>query len=251
LIALYDATLDEVWLTRAQALADAMQARFGNEKGAVYALAETDPLSPLPHPRDTADGALSSANGVAVHVLAALYRRSGEARFEQAAQSQLAALAGTVVSNPSGHASLLTAADRLRLGETGARQVAGRGAVAVGVAVARKNADTIRLNLTLDLKPGWHVNAHQPLQDNLIPTALASTEPGWTLKSVIYPDATVATLGFQRQPLALYQGKVNIRAELQRAPGTPPPARLILRLQTCSDRICLPPETLQFRVAAP
>jgi len=249
LIALYDATLDEAWLTRAQALADAMQARFGSKEGAVYALAETDPLSPLPRPRDTADGALPSANGVAVHVLAALARRSGEARFEEAAQSQLAALAGTIVSNPPGHATLLAAADRLRLGETGPRQYAGRGAVAASAKATRLDANKLSLELTLALKPGWHINSHRPLQDYLIPTTLKADGQSWRIVRVDYPQAEVAKLGFQKEALALYQGTVHIRVELERTSAQAGAVPLELRLQACSDQVCLPPETVRLRVA--
>jgi hypothetical protein len=199
-------------------------------------------LSPLPRPRDTTDGALPSANGVAVHVLAALARRSGETRYEDTAQAQLAALAGTIAKNPTGHATLLAAADRLRLGETGPRQYAGRGAVQ---AEARLGPDG-KLDVTLRLQPGWHVNAHQPLQDYLIPTTLKMAGGGWTLSEIAYPPAEVRKLGFQREALTLYQGDVHIRARLRRSSGSPAAALLELRLQTCSEQICLAPETLRM-----
>jgi uncharacterized protein YyaL (SSP411 family) len=249
LIALYDATLDEAWLIRAQSLADAMPARFGKKENAAYPLAEADPLSPLPRPRDTADGALPSANGVAVHVLAALARRTGEARFEEAAQSQLAALAGTIMKNPSGHATLLTAADRLRLGETGPRQYAGRGAVIATARIARQGTDNATLELALRIKPGWHINAHQPLQEYLIPTALKVSAPGWRLIDADYPQAEVTKLDFQTEPLALYQGEIRIRARLRHVADAAPVAHVELRLQACSDRVCLAPETLRLDAA--
>ncbi len=251
LVALYDATLEEVWLTRAQALADAMRTRFGNS--GAYALAEADPLSPLPRPRDTSDGALPSANGVAVHVLAALARRSGETRFDEAAQSQLATLARTIMKTPSGHATLLTAADRLHSGETGSRQYAGRGAVVASAKIAQQGTDKqgldATLELTLRIKPGWHINAHQPLQPYLIPTALKVSTPGWKLIDTVYPQAGVTKLGFQKAPLALYQGETLIRAKLRRSADVAPVTHVELRLQACSDQVCLPPETLRLDAA--
>lgn len=246
LIALHDATGEPLWLARAQQLADAMQSRFADKNGGGYFLAETDPYTPMARPRDTADGALPSANGVALHVLAALARRSGEMRFEERAQAQLVALSGAIQRDPAGHATLLTAMTRLQLGETGPRQYAGRGAVmAMAHAVPRsKGAD---VELTLRIKPGWHVNAHQPLQDYLIPTTLKSVGTDWRIVRVEYPEATVEKLGFQKEALALYQGDVLIRAELQGKAGSAMGGiPLELRLQTCSDRICLPPETLRL-----
>ncbi len=244
LIALYDATLDETWLTRVQTLADAMTARFG--KNGAYALAEPDPLAPIAHPLDAGDGALPSANGVAVHVLAALARRTGEARFEAAAGGQLAALAGSMARAPAGHATLLTAADHLRLGETGARQYGGRGAVRVMAWPTRPDANTVMLKLTLHIKPGWHINAHQPLQDTLIPTALSVVGTDWQLLEADYPAASVVKLGFQSEPLAIYQGEVNILATLRRKANAAAKVAVELRMQTCGERVCLAPETLRL-----
>ncbi len=194
---------------------------------------------------------MPSANGVALHVLAALARRTGEARFEEAALAQIAALAGTLTKAPADPATVLTAADRLRLGETGPRQYAGRGAAAVDVRVVQRGGDKARLELTLDIKKGWHINAHRPLQDYLIPTALEVAGPGWRLTATDYPAPEVVKLGFQRAALALYQGKTRIRAEIERTKGSRTRIPLELRLQACSDRVCLPPETLRLEVFLP
>ena len=249
LIALYDTTREAVWLDRARALAETMDKRFGGH--GAYPLAEPDPLSPLARPRGAEDGALPSANGVAVHVLAALERRTGEERFAAAAEGQLAALAGGIVQDPAAHATLLTAADRLRLGETGSRQYAGRGAVAIDARVTQVNGERVGLELALDIRPGWHVNAHRPLQDYLIPTTLTVVGAGWGLAAADYPAARVARLGFQAEALALYEGEVRIQAELRRLPDAAARLPLELRLQACSDQVCLPPETLRLEVAVP
>lgn len=242
-IALYDATGDAIWLTRAQALADALPTRFGDKQSRAFALAETNPVNALPRPRNAADGALPSANGVAVHVLAALARRSSELRYEDMAKTQLAALAGSITSNPSAHVTLLTAAERLHQGETSSRQYAGRGALLVTLKTSWTGANKLSLELTLNLKPGWHINAHRPLQDYLIPTTLKLSGQGWHISRIDYPHAEIVKLGFQKEPLALYQGTSRIRAELEQNSINAAPIHLELLLQACSDQICLPPET--------
>ena len=247
LIALYDASGEAIWLTRAGELADAIEARFLDQERGGYYLAEADAANtlatPMARPRDTGDGALPSGNGVALHVLAALARRTGEDRYEKAAQALLDALSGNIANDPVGHASLITGLNRLHQGETGARQYAGRGAVRVEARLERDN----KLTLDLHLKPGWHINAHRPLQDYLIPTVVKAVGAGWTLSDIQYPPAEAATLGFQREPLALYQGDVRIRGRLTPAGGQTV-ATLELRLQTCSDRVCLAPETLRLNL---
>jgi hypothetical protein len=251
LIALYDATGEAVWLTRAQQLADAMQSRFADQNNGGYFLAEADPDTPMARPRATADGALPSANGVVVQVLAALARRGGEMRFEKQAQAQLAALSGAIQHDPASHATLLTAIERLQVGETGARQYAGRGAVMAMAHAVPQGEHGVRVELTLRIKSGWHINAHLPLQDYLIPTTLKAVGEEWHIVHIDYPQAELAKLGFQTETLALYQGKVPIHAELQSkttvAGGNIP---LELSLQACSDQLCLPPETLRLNISA-
>jgi hypothetical protein len=249
-IALYDASGERVWLERAQALADAMQTRFAAHDGGAFVLAEADPLSPLAQTRDSADNALPSANGVAVAVLVELAKRTGEARYQDAAQAQLAALSGTITNDPSSHASLLIAADTLHRGETGSQQYAGRGAVAINARSVWTGPRSVVLESTLTIRPGWHINAHQPLQDYLIPTALQAADKGWKQVSVEYPEAKVVKLGFQKEALALYQKTVHLRMVLERAADAPQHTRVVLHLQACSDRVCLPPETLQLPVTA-
>ena len=104
------------------------------------------------------------------------------------------------------------------------------------------------------MAPGWHINAHRPLQDYLIATTLTGVEGrGWRLGEPSYPEPEVLRLGFQREPLALYQGSLRIETTYESdsasapAQGSPPIA-LNLRLQACNDQICLPPENLVLQV---
>ncbi|WP_369408006.1 protein-disulfide reductase DsbD domain-containing protein [Thiocystis violacea] len=116
-------------------------------------------------------------------------------------------------------------------------------------------AATLALDLTL--RPGWHVSAAQPLQDDLIPTRVRLTgdTTGWHLGECRYPPSEILTLVFQREPLAGYQGRVRIEAALERTADplgqAHPWAPVELHLQVCSDALCLPPETLFFQVPDP
>jgi hypothetical protein len=109
------------------------------------------------------------------------------------------------------------------------------------------------LTVDLQLKPGWHVNAERPLQDYLVPTSvrLAGGEHGWRIERTAYPVPRAVRLGFQPETLALYEGAVGIEALLQRMDGPREPLPWLpveVRLQACSDAICLAPETLTLRV---
>ena len=110
-----------------------------------------------------------------------------------------------------------------------------------------------RLSVEIAIAPGWHINAHSPLQDYLIPTTLAAVAgSGWRLGEPSYPEPEVRRLGFQREPLALYQGRLRIKAtyELENPSGLAQcdrPVTLSLRLQACNDAICLAPEDRVLR----
>ncbi|MBK5929496.1 protein-disulfide reductase DsbD family protein [Halochromatium salexigens] len=71
-----------------------------------------------------------------------------------------------------------------------------------------------------------------------------------------YPGADILKLGFQRKPLAVYQGQTQIKAVLKSASEslsreanrTSAWLPVELRLQACSDDRCLPPETQVLQV---
>ena len=117
--------------------------------------------------------------------------------------------------------------------------------------MVESGAEGRRLAVRLDLDEGWHVNANQPLQDDLIPTelALGSAIDDVDLRDLRYPPAETVTLGFQAAPLAVYQGGIVITGTLAGVAATAP-VRVPLRLtvQACDDRLCLAPEVLTLEV---
>jgi hypothetical protein len=146
----------------------------------------------------------------------------------------------------------------MRHGDTGPLQYAARG---VGAGTDKGGDGSASLVVDLTLRPGWHVNAHRPLQDELIGTSLRmSGESGdWRMAAPAYPPPEVLRLGFQREPLAVYRGRVRIEATLAANPQVRVDPRenpsvwlpFELRLQACSNSICLAPETLVLQVPLP
>ena len=255
LIALYDATGEPRWLEQARALADALWTRFADPAGGGLFMGEAATDTPLmARPKDLSDGAMPSGTSAALHLLAALARRGEDLTHEQRANSLLASASGQVQRLPTAFPSLLVALSRLRHGDAGPKQYAARGAVRSAAHIRPKDPGAATLTLDLTLRPGWHVNAERPLQDNLIPTQvrLAGDSSGWRLGERRYPPPQTLKLGFQREPLAVYQGQVRIEATLERASDPDgqalPWVPVELRLQACSDALCLPPESLVLQV---
>ncbi len=258
LIALYDASADPRWLERARELADALWSRFSDPEGGGLFMAEASTDTPLmARPKDLSDGAMPSATSAALHLLAALDQRTDDLSHGQRARELLSAVSGRVQRTPSAYPSLLTALNRLRQGDTGPRQYAARGAVRLQGEVSRTD-DSTTLRLKLDMAPGWHINAHEPLQQALIATRvrLPETDQAWRIGRLDYPRAKILRLGFQREALAVYEGQTQIAATLSPvsaslsndADQTSAWLPVELRLQACSDERCLPPETRVLQI---
>jgi DsbC/DsbD-like thiol-disulfide interchange protein len=201
-------------------------------------------------PKDIDDNAVPSGNAVALHALARLQRRPGEKRdFLQAdehANALLTTFATAINNSPSAYPYFLLAAAVLADGQSGSLQSAARGNVAISGRV--QNA---HLSVNIAIQPGWHINAHQPLSDELIPTVLQAAEAGAAVNvsAVSYPPPKRKKLGFQSEELALYEGNISLTASLSPGAASPPDAllRLELQLQACDDEVCLPPERVQLQ----
>ena len=224
-LALADATGEPKWRERADILAEAIETRFADGTGRLKMAAADGPLGPV---YDSADGATPSGESSALELLARLSRRGAGPEIEERALKLRAALSPVLAETPLLRPDALAAARILdggdAGGESGRRRVLGQGAVR---AVLRAD------RLTLDIAPGWHVNGAEAGGD-LVPAALDGAEADW-------PEASPATLGFAAVPVPVYDGHIEV-------PISPRAATLTLRLQACSDRLCLAPETATFRL---
>ena len=252
-VQVYDITQDTRWLERAEALVATMNRLFWDEEAGGYFMnAVGEGIAAMTRPKDSMDGAVPSGNAVALRVLAELAQRTGEETYRKTANTLLAAYARSINRSPTAYSYLLRGSQLLGSGAAGPLQYTARGAIRVSA-----QADANRLVVDLAIRPGWHINADETLQDYLIPTMVNVDKPtpGWRLGAVSYPPAVLKTLGFQNEELALYEGQVRITIELtQTDQGLAAPLIPVsLRLQACDDNLCLPPEQriLQVRAVAP
>jgi len=230
---------NDEWLPHAERLADEMIRRFAD-----------DPDRPLSQPlrmrhkpsalgpfRPIDDTEIPSGNALALSFLAALDRLSGKA--PPRAQPLALALGGAASRDPMERAGLLKAIAAVNGGETGPVRFSPGGAVRVMAAPGKP--------LGLDIRPGWHVNAHRPLDSDLIATTVSID--GKPLAADVYPRPLLRRLGFSPDPLALYEGRLSIPLpdgkSMEADPGQS--HEIAVTIQACNDRICLPPEDIIFR----
>ena len=211
-----------LWRDRALALADAIEDHFADGSGRLRMAAADGPLGPI---YDSADGATPSGESSALEFLARFACRCDGHEIEARARALAAALSPMLAEQPLLRPDALAAARVLQSGETGRRRVLGRGVVRVQLCPDR---------LVLDIGDGWHVNAPNAAGE-LVGLVLDGAEASW-------PEGRSVRLGFADAPVAVYEGRLEV-------PLRAPPSGLVrLRLQACSDRRCLAPETATFRL---
>ncbi|MCH9650366.1 MAG: thioredoxin family protein [Deltaproteobacteria bacterium] len=105
---------------------------------------------------------------------------------------------------------------------------------------------TARLSVMMSIEEGWHVNAHEPTLDFLIPTEATFELPiGWSSPEVEYPEGVLLPFEFADVPISVYEGRVALLTNLkvpENASGGIP-VRVNVRYQACDDAQCLPPVT--------
>ena len=227
---------DSDWLGMADRLADDMQALFADDGQAMRMNAQEVGLGPM---RPLDDNEIASGNAQALELLAGLDRRL--ARTGEAAPKLAAALAVDAINGPGQRAAILTAIATERNGLTGAMRVSNGGAVRV---FATLDAEGKQLLLSIEPREGWHINAHEPLEDYLIGMELAVSQTPVALSA--YPEAEIKELGFSETPLSLYDTSFVMAAPIAQTGVKPVTIRLTL--QACNDEVCLPPDDMLFRV---
>src|ERR1700688_3299165 len=98
------------------------------------------------------------------------------------------------------------------------------------------------------ISPGFHINAHVPSEDYLIPTKiLADLSPGVFLVETAYPRGVMRAFRFSKTPLRVYEGSFTVLMKLRAngsAPLGPQKIGLTVGYQACNQDACLPPTKL-------
>ncbi len=111
------------------------------------------------------------------------------------------------------------------------------------------------ITLELSIRYPYHINSNQPLEDYLIPTTVEfDPRPGVNFGEVTFPPAPVKKLPVLDQPMAVYEGTINITSEFTAESDLSTEAITItgrVRYQACDDTSCLPPVREPFSLQLP
>jgi thiol:disulfide interchange protein DsbD len=112
-----------------------------------------------------------------------------------------------------------------------------------------------KVALVLEVANGYHINAHVPTQDYLIPTNVVFQPPaGIRLSEPLYPPPMTRTFEFAPQAqLAVHEGRVIVTADAEaeetwKDSGSGSAIVARLTVQACSERVCLGPARLQTEI---
>jgi DsbC/DsbD-like thiol-disulfide interchange protein len=138
----------------------------------------------------------------------------------------------------------------LLLGPLGLAQISTPGVLSVipGPAIQAKVGATVDAKVSLQLRPGYHVNSNTPSDAYLIPLKL-TWNPGAPLEAVgiTYPKPRMEKYSFSPTPLSVFSGTFELAVHFQ-VPATalqgPTSVSGKLRYQACNDNMCLPPKDL-------
>ena len=252
-LTLYRHTGDAEWLARAGKLADAMLKRFVGSGGR---LLETWDSNLLVEPPGDGDRVQPSGVSSAIALLLELASIKGEARYADAARRALVPLAAQITAAPSEWGGLIAPLSRPQL--AAALEQAPVSARGAGIPGAPSSADQVRarasllstqaateLVVTVEVAPGFHINANPASQPELIPTEL--TLSGHPDMKVDYPASRTFKPSFAPQGIAIYEGEFMLRARLPQA-SSKLLSPVSLRVQACNDKYCLAPATVSVPI---
>ena len=244
LMTLYDLTNEIAYLQMAEELTIEMTEQFLDTSSGTLAMGKDQLL--FTQPKDAHDGALPSGNSVALRIFNRLFMRTGKVQYRDHATQLLQAFSSNIIRQPTAYTYMLSQLDELKNGETSPHQYAARGAIKVDAKTHKTINNIHQLNIHFKIKQGWHINAHIPLQKQLIATTISpANKQIWQLTDIKYPQAERVKTNFNKQPLALYQGNFSISANLSAKAGFKiEPVKIHLNLQACNQNSCLAPELI-------
>jgi hypothetical protein len=265
LLALHRATGQTAWLQEATSIVEAMVERFWDHDGSGGFFFSAGGSDLIARNKVAHDGALPSANAVAVHVLLQMAAASGDTSHGDLARQAMAVFGGSMAAAPAAYAHMVAAVHRDRqptAQRTAApqsalfdalRAVSSKGAtpdsvvaVEVGLQPRRLQAGgRAHFTVTLRIDEGWHVNAH-PATAGMIPTSVTLNAGGLPVRvaGVDYPQALRLPFPALAETLSVYEGEVTVTTRLtvaQEARAAEGVLNAVIAFQPCDDRRCLQP----------
>jgi thioredoxin:protein disulfide reductase len=118
---------------------------------------------------------------------------------------------------------------------------------------AVRPGDAFKVAVVLQIAKGYHINAHVPTLEYLIPTVVSfQAPPGISIRAPEYPHPLRRTFSFSPQtPLSVHEGRVLIMANVKAGSSLATGEFLVrasVQVQACNDAQCLAPANLKLEI---
>jgi thioredoxin:protein disulfide reductase len=114
--------------------------------------------------------------------------------------------------------------------------------------VTRRTGNDVQGAFSVTIPAPWHVNSNKPLDEFLIPTVLTIDPATADVTNITYPQHELKSFAFSGgSKLAVYEGRIQIPFVAKVKGDT---IKASLRYQSCNDKVCLPPKTIEASIPA-
>ena len=114
-----------------------------------------------------------------------------------------------------------------------------------GAGAGMSAAGSLNFEILLRIDDGYHINANPATFAYLIATEVKTDKvEGLEVGKPIYPAAVKRKFQFAEQPLAVYEGNVNVTLPLVAHSSGTKALVTSIRVQACDQEKCFPPATL-------
>ena len=265
LLSLAEAGTPGDWRAAAESVTDQMLRRFGDARANTptadapigFYFTDQGATDLIVRQKVASDSPLPSGNAVAAMALMALGKQA-------AARNTIGVFAAQLDVNAEGMSSMVQAAalylrvaEPLRVASSGGAGTPDRpesphqtGADVVSIA-AGWSPDRSQLHVRLDIREGYHVNAHDPGGGDDFrphPTNVTFPDNFGQQPNVVYPPGEQMNFPFAGQPIRVYSGQTTIVARLASLPPRGGWVKVSVAYQACDDSVCLPPVQKTLKV---
>lgn len=112
---------------------------------------------------------------------------------------------------------------------------------------------TAKLAVLARIEPGYHINAHKPSLDYLIPTRVEfDASPVLKVEKTVYPGGKPVKFDFLDSPISVYEGEIRVGSVLKVGAEARPRIYMLrgqFKYQACNDHACLPPTSVPFEAS--
>lgn len=112
-------------------------------------------------------------------------------------------------------------------------------------------SENIRVNLKADIQSGYHINANNVSDPDLIPTTLEVDAGSLKTGKISWPGSHKFKFSFSETELDVYEGSITIGINLKASKDIKPGKYDVtgkLNYQACNDRACFSPKDVPFSV---